>query len=237
MTSLANLRSYIPSQMKSIHRNKSNEQSILAAAICSFLASLFANVATSNNGFLNKVPLIVDIPLFISIYLAMYWVYVYFRNKYTRSRFYHSKRLDKYDICHVVNDVLLNDVLSMITVTESVSNDGIRRMYYQESIYNIDIILEFLDNNVDSSIIRENNTKAHPAGRAYNRVTKHQIESILCGISFLLRKARESVIDESNKLASEYFDDLEKKVNKLANDHLGIDDISSSIFFLKEDIT
>lgn len=237
MTSLANLRSYIPSHMKSIHRNKSNEQSILAAAICSFLASLFANVAISNNGLLNKVPLIVDIPLFIGVFLALYWIYVFFRNRYIRSRFYHSKRFDKYDICHVVNNVLLNDVLSMITTTESVSNDGIRRMHYQESIYNIDIILEFLDNNVDSSIIQEYNTKTHPSGRAYTRVTKHQIESILCGILFLLSKVKASITDESNELASVYLNDLEKKVKKLANDRFGIMDISKSVFFLDTDIT
>ena len=227
---MANLRLYIPSYIKSVYRNIENEQSILATAICSFIASLFANTATGTNGLLKNVPLILDIPLFIAVFLLLYWIYVVARNRYASSRFYRNKRLNKYDICRVVNDIILDDVLSMICEIALFDNDNIRRIQYQGCLYNIDIILEYIEANVDKSLIQEYNLKDNPTGRAYSRITRHQMECILCGIMYILSKAQESINYSQNGQARAYHIALIEKTREIANNILNIADLNNSVF-------
>lgn len=218
---------YSPPEMRELQRNKSNEISILLAAVSSFIASMFANLATNDTGFLSGLPVVANFFIFIGVFIAIYLFLVFLWNRYIRTRFFHYRLLSKYEICAMVNDVIAENVICMLRTIEEPVNKHTYKLVRQKNLMNCDLIIEFLLKNVPAGMLKDKKR----VGLAYVTISRALICEILLGLQKIVnketeddasKKPRESTsssgvtcVSDSSKKSSEFSEDLVSNLNEL----------------------
>ena len=206
-----NNRPYESTSRRRMRRNLWNERAILAAGICAFISSFFANLATSAN--FNYAHLFLA-PLLVFLYLLLYWLYgkCYARilNSSKLSRLFFSGYYRE-DITHVVAETIPTDLYHLL-VDLKCENDG-KELLIAKAYYEIANILDYLSENSDSLYVDyEKTSDPRQASEFVSIVT---LDAVFKGIDIILTFCEES--SQNNKESNNKCKKLQDRSSSIYN--------------------
>lgn len=208
---------FVPEYLRNMRINTSEKWMFFASGISSYIASLFAE------GFVDEGrPLLVSFFFGCGVFLVLFILsicIVYLKNN---SFFYRYPKLSEYEICSFINEKLPDELMRINNNMVNTTDDINKQVIYQHILYQLDVIIEFIDTHVRESLIRGKNNNGHMTGRAYNRITPDHLEAVLCCIYRILVQVILEIPDNM------YAEALKRQVNCLACKHLKCDSIEKS---------
>lgn len=198
-----------------------------SSGIIAFIASLLANTLDSTTGKTSLDSFLIHAGLGVLIFIILFGMCTIGSRIYYRSVIFRRKKLSKYEVCKIVNEVIATDIQTMMQDICCSHYNPSKNIAVLTNAYRIDAMLEFIATYVQKEYIKSFNSNTNKTGRAYIRITPSLLICIFDSIQYILSKDNTTTEDkETDEYISEYISAILQQVDFVAK-KVGIENSSS----------
>lgn len=135
--------SYESVNYRKSRRNRASERAIVAAGVCAFISSYFANLATTNTFSIQAVYMA---PIMVALYLLLYWIYgrcydVIMRSASLSRMLFGG--LHREDVTHIIAEDIPSDLSKLLG--DFCEDPPKKKLLIVKALYEIENMLDFLN--------------------------------------------------------------------------------------------